>query len=183
MMTFRLKFTILFLVVFYSIGYSQHNTGFSNQDNTSNTKVFSNSTILYEKGVEKNEDGIQFSEEAEKVLNDKDYRNVLYPNEYNWSSTKLLLNENQIKIAIWHLIKLSSKSDLDKERTIVVLNKLQDKISVPDALLASFHTYAYFDPEVSLIEGNSFEINRPDRLEHVLATVNYLISSINSNKH
>ncbi len=132
--------------------------------------------FLSEKGIEKKGDSIVVSEEYLRVLNDNQYRLIVYPKKYSWEIVAALIKLKQLKITFWQLINLYSSNEENKE-TVLKTIVMYDRVFPMDTMLvAAFNTYIYLDPEVSVIKNGDSEITRPDILEEKLRNLNEIIN-------
>ena len=132
--------------------------------------------FLSEKGIEKKGDSIVVSEEYLRVLNDNQYRLIVYPKKYSWEIVAALIKLKQLKITFWQLINLYSSNEENKE-TVLKTIVMYDRVFPMDTMLvAAFNTYIYLDPEVSVIKNGDSEITRPDILEGKLRNLNEIIN-------
>lgn len=69
----------------------------------------------------------------------------------------------------------SSQSDEDIQMSVRILLAYDRIFDMNEAMSGTFHTYAYFDKEISTVDGSDFEIVRPDLLEKKLADLKILL--------
>jgi hypothetical protein len=137
---------------------------------------------LNENGIEIKGDSVFVSKEYEKALNDKDYRYFVYPINYSWKKVNALIKKMELKIAFWHLINLYSKNEASKKMVLKSLLMFDKVLAIDEALTATFTTYIYLDPEVSIITDGGSEIVRPDIVEEKLRNLNEILSYIEQYK-
>jgi len=134
---------------------------------------------LSTKGLDMPEDSLIVSEEFNKLIQDENYRKTVYPKVYTWEETINYINSKDLKKAFWFLINLYLTSDKNKVLVLKSVITYDALFNMDKVLINTFYTYAFTDPEVSIIVENSPEITRPDILESKLRTVNELIHYIN----
>jgi len=137
---------------------------------------------LQEKGIEQKGDSIVVSEEYLKVLNNENYRKIVYPKKYSWEIVTALIRLKQLKIVFWHLINLYHLKKENKEKVLQSMIMYDRAFPMDVMLTASFNTYIYLDPEVSVIKNGDSEITRPDILEEKLRGLNEIINYIQTFK-
>lgn len=116
---------------------------------------------LTSKGVTSKNEEIVFDEEAIKLLKDKSYREKVY-REYTLYDVGLSFSEMDIKKAFWQIINIYPQ----KKDTLIQYVFAFDKIlPVDEILLASFYTYAFFDPKITRLDTGKPEVYRPDIFE------------------
>ena len=123
---------------------------------------------LYEPGVKVEYDSLVISKEAERLLNDKEYRKVMYPSVYTWDMAKVFIQQQEIKKALWFFINLYLVNDKNKElvvKSILVYDKL---FKMEKMLVSSFYTYSLTDPEIGTIEEGNSKITAPHIMEKKL---------------
>jgi hypothetical protein len=131
-----------------------------------------------EKGIEMTEDSIKYSKEFIRVLKDKNYRALLYPNKYNWGIVPEFIKHKRLKPVFWYFINLYPENATNKE---IVLKSIlaYDKIFKMDEMLVNtFYTYSFMDPEISIIKDGKPEIIHPDILEAKLRDVKEMVNYI-----
>ena len=130
---------------------------------------------LYEFGVKVGEDSIVISAEIQNMLNNETLRDFMYPDTYQWETTMALLQQMELKRALWFMINLYPEN---KEVAIKAIVKYDHLFEMDRALLAALYTYAFVDPEVCTIIDGKLIINRPDLAEKKLDTVNEMIKYV-----
>ena len=117
---------------------------------------------LTEKGVSSDDKEIFFSEEGIKLLNDSLYRAKIYKDKYSLYDVGVSLSNMDIKLAFWQMINIYPQ----KRDTLIQYIYAYDKIlPVDEIVLASFYTYAFFDPRITKINTGRPEVYRPDIFE------------------
>ena len=123
---------------------------------------------LYEPGVSLQADSLLINKEAERLLNDEQYRQTMYPATYTWEAAGHFIQKQEIKKALWYFINLYTINDQNKEvviKSILVYNKV---FKMDKALMSSFYTYSLTDPEIGKIENGHSEITAPHIMEKKL---------------
>lgn len=139
---------------------------------------------LTEKGVSSGEKEIFFSEEAIKLLNDSSYRTEIYKDNYSLYDVGISLSHMDIKLAFWQMINIYPQN----KDTLIQFIYAYDKIlPVDEIVLASFYTYAFFDPNITKLNTGKPEVYRPDifeeyfrRTKEIIYYLNYLRRDNNS---
>ena len=117
---------------------------------------------LTEKGVRIEGDTMYFNEEARRLIADENYRKSIYEGGYNLENLKTYLLEMKLKIAFWQMINLYPK---DKKNMLTYVYAYDKTIPSDEVLLSSFYTYAFFDPEIAIINNGKPKVLRPDLFE------------------
>lgn len=177
----RLFFTSIFIFLSFLI-FGQNNS-VSSSDSISLSKEQLSQTLdmlrnLNTKGIDMLKDSIVVSEEFNKLLNDEVYRTSIYPKTYSWEQTIHYIETKELKKAFWYLINLYPISTKNKELVIKSIITYDAIFQMDKVLINTFYTYAFTDPESSIIIENKPEITRPDILESKLRTVNELVQYI-----
>ena len=179
-----MRILIVFLLLVYSLNICGQSNPMRSSDSISISKEQLSQTLnmlknLSTKGLDMSEDSLIVSEEFNKLIQDENYRKTVYPNIYTWEETINYINSKDLKKAFWFLINLYPTSDKNKQLVIRSVITYDALFNMDKVLINTFYTYAFTDPEVSIIVENSPEITRPDILESKLRTVNELIQYIN----
>jgi len=133
---------------------------------------------LNEKGIELTEDSIKVSGEFQKVLQDENYRAVIYPPTYTWEQTIRFIQAQELKKAFWFLINLYPQSKENKEMVIKSIVTYDRLFKMDELMVSTFYTYCYMDPAVSQIKEGKPEIIHPDVLEAKLRDVKEMVAYI-----
>ena len=123
---------------------------------------------LYDPGVKVGDDSIVLNKESERLINDKEYRKIIYPSVYTWEAAIRFIQQQDVKKALWFFINLYLVNDTNKElvvKSILVYDKI---IKMDKALVSTFYTYSLTDPEIGTIEGGSSKITAPHIMEKKL---------------
>lgn len=127
------------------------------------------------KGIDVSKDSLIVSEEFIRLLNDTVFRKSIYPTNYTWEQTIEYIKTKELKEAFWYLINLYPTSDKNKELVIKSVIAYDGLLKMDKVLINTFYTYAFTDPESSIMVNNTPEITKPDILERKLETVKELI--------
>ena len=133
---------------------------------------------LGEKGLDFRGDTLILGSEAQRLLEDEDYRELVYPDTYTWEQAVWLIENQELKMAFWYFINLYPESQTNKE---VVVNSIlaYDRLFRMDEMMANtFYTYCFTDPKVSHIVDGTPEVVRPDLLEEKLRSVREIVGYI-----
>lgn len=134
---------------------------------------------LYEPGVSMQADSLLINKEAERLLNDVQYRQTLYPAKYTWEAAAGFVQKQEIKKAVWYFINLYPVNAKNKELVIKSL-LVYDKFFKMDRVLKSaFYTYSFTDPEIGKIENGHSEITAPHIMEKKLNTLKAILFYLN----
>lgn len=182
-----MRLLLLIILLILSFGIYGQQKSIKPSDTISITKDQISQTInllkdLNSKGADLIKDSLFVSEEFKKLLNDETYRKTIYPDVYSWEQTINYIQTKDLKKAFWFLINLYPTSDKNKELVVRSVITYDALFNMDKVLINTFYTYAFTDPEVSIIVENSPEIKKPDILENKLRTVNELIQYINKHR-
>lgn len=150
-------------------------TQISNQNKIKMTEWY---LALTEKGVLKTGDSIKFSKEFLKVLNEKEYRKILFPKVYSWDQAVLFMKSQQLKQAFWFFINLYPENEKNKEFVIKSILAYDKAFKMDEMLINVFYTYSFMDPEISIITDGKPEVIRPDVLEKKLGHVKEMVTYV-----
>ncbi len=123
---------------------------------------------LYEPGVSMQADSLLINKEAERLLNDAQYRQTMYPLKYTWEAAAGFIHKQEIKKAIWYFINLYTINDQNKELVIKSILVYDKFFKMEKVLMSSFYTYSLTDPEIGKIENGHSEITAPHIMERKL---------------
>ncbi len=123
---------------------------------------------LYEPGVTMQANSLLINKEAERLLNDAQYRQTIYPAKYTWEAAARFIQKQEIKKAVWYFINLYNISDENKELVIKSLLVYDKYFKMDKVLMSSFYTYSLTDPEIGTIEDGHSEITAPHIMEKKL---------------
>ena len=117
---------------------------------------------LTSKGVTSKNGEIVFDEEAIKLLKDKSYREKVY-REYTLYDVGLSFSEMDIKKAFWQIINIYPQK---KDTLIKYVFAFDEILPVDEIMLASFYTYAFFDPNITKLDNG-----KPDAVSYTHLTL------------
>jgi len=123
---------------------------------------------LYEPGVVVGDDSIFLNKESERLLTDKEYRQVMYPAVYTWEAAVGFIQKQEIKKAVWFFINLYLVNDQNKELVVKSLLTYDKIFKMEKMLVSSFYTYSLTDPEVGTIEQGHSKITTPQVMDKKL---------------
>ncbi|MFL2999969.1 MAG: hypothetical protein ACJZZ9_05865 [Cytophagales bacterium] len=131
---------------------------------------------LSSKGVTYKNEEIVFDEEAIKLLKDKSYREKVY-REYTLYDVGLSFSEMDIKKAFWQIINIYPEK---KDTLIQYVFAFEEILPVDEILLASFYTYAFFDPKITKLGNGKPDVYRPDIFEEYFRRTKEIIFVIDN---
>lgn len=131
---------------------------------------------LTSKGVTSKNEEIVFDEEAIKLLKDKSYREKVY-REYTLYDVGLSFSEMDIKKAFWQIINIYPQK---KDTLIQYVFAFDEILPVDEILLASFYTYAFFDPKITKLNNGKPDVYRPDIFEEYFRRTKEIIFVIDN---
>lgn len=131
---------------------------------------------LSSKGVTYKNEEIVFDEEAIKLLKDKSYREKVY-REYTLYDVGLSFSEMDIKKAFWQIINIYPEK---KDTLIQYVFAFDEILPVDEILLASFYTYAFFDPKITKLGNGKPDVYRPDIFEEYFRRTKEIIFLIDN---
>ncbi len=131
---------------------------------------------LTSKGVTSKNEEIVFDEEAIKLLKDKSYREKVY-REYTLYDVGLSFSEMDIKKAFWQIINIYPQK---KDTLIQYVFAFDEILPVDEILLASFYTYAFFDPNITKLDNGKPDVYRPDIFEEYFRRTKEIIFIIDN---
>lgn len=135
---------------------------------------------LYVQGVEVREDSIFVSEETTRLLNNKSYRDQVYPASYTWEMTVALIKKQQLKMAFWYMINLYAQSKESKEMVVKSVLTYNAILKMDKIMRSVFYTYALTDPEIGTIDDGHSEITAPHIFERKLQSLKEILFYIES---
>jgi len=131
---------------------------------------------LTSKGVTSKNEEIVFDEEAIKLLQDKSYREKVY-REYTLYDVGLSFSEMDIKKAFWQIINIYPQK---KDTLIKYVFAFDEILPVDEIMLASFYTYAFFDPNITKLDNGKPDVYRPDIFEEYFRRTKEIIFVIDN---
>ena len=133
---------------------------------------------LYEPGISKLKDSMHISAEARRVMQDSNYRTLIFPAEYTWAKAQSFINQLELKKAFWFLIKLYAQDTVNRELVIRTILPFDKTFETDKVLISTFYTYALLDPSICSFINNKIKITRPDILEREFNKVKEMIAYI-----
>ena len=179
MKTFLLPIIVMFASVFATAQHGVLSTEYTTVTEAQAVSQWLDN--LYEVGVMAANDTFTITEEAKRVALDSAMRSVIYLPTYNWRDAQYLLENMQIKIGLWHLINLYHDNDANQEAVLKYVIGLSGLFDMKKALMASFYTYIFFDPEACEIVNGKPVIHRPDILDQKLEAVRRITAHLVAN--
>ena len=133
-------------------------------------------TELETPGVQVTEDQMIFSEEAKRLMADKDYRNSVYSaSGYSFEDVSNSLGNMEIQKAFWQLLDLYPEN---KEKVLKYIYAYDSSLPSDRVLTASFYTYAFFDPKITSLESGKPDVKRPDIFEEYMRRTREIVTYI-----
>ena len=136
---------------------------------------------LYAFGVERTSDSIILNKDAQRILEDSSYRELLYPDFYLLPVAKTLINKRALKQAFWYLINIYAADNKNKDVVLNIIIPFDQLIEMDKALIASYYTYISFDPQVytNTSDGEQpREVSRPDIAEQKLLATKEIVDHV-----
>lgn len=130
---------------------------------------------LYDAGVSMDEDSVYVSEEAQRLLDDEQYRQLIYPKTYTWEVALEFINKQHLKKAFWYLINLYLINDQNKNLVVKSVQAYDQVFNMDKILVGTYYTYCYMDPEIGEIVDGSPEIKAPHIMEEKLRAVKEIL--------
>ncbi len=180
-----MKHIILLLLVFTfsATGFSQDSATEIvqvNKENDTEWKQWMDN--LYEIGIIIQDDSMIISDEAKRIASDSEMRKIIFPETYQWPEAQYLLKKMYVKTGLWYLINLYPQSEENKKAVLQYVISLDGSIDVEKALLGSFYTYIFFDPQASTMKNGKPDITRPDILENKLAVLREIANYVHAER-
>ena len=166
-----IKRLVLFITIFCfacTKGYCQTTIQPAVDTTKQNAAILAWLKDIYEQGVSMHADSVVISKEAERLLTDEQYRQIMYPAKYTWEAARDFVQKQEIKKALWYFINLYSINNQNKELVIKSLLAYDKFLKMEKALMGSFYTYCFTDPEIGKIENGHSEITAPHIMEKKL---------------
>ena len=120
---------------------------------------------LYEPGISMNKDSMHISAESKKVMQNANYRALIFPDAYTWQSARQFLTQLDFKKGFWYLIKLYAADTANRPLVIQTILAYEKAFEINKVLTSTFYTYALLDPKVCVFKNDKIKITRPDILE------------------
>lgn len=134
---------------------------------------------LYEPGVTMQGDSLLINKEAERLLNDEQYRQTMYPAKYTWKAAEGFVQKQEIKKAVWYFINLYTINAQNKELVLKSLLVYDKFFKMDRVLKSSFYTYSFTDPEIGKVENGHSEITAPHIMEKKLNALKAIMFYLN----
>lgn len=131
---------------------------------------------LRKPGVEVKEGTMFFSEEAQKLMNDADYRASVYKEEYGLLDVKQSLSTLELQKAFWQLINMYPEN---KELALKFIYAYDNIVPTDEVVVGAFYTYAFFDPNITTLSSGKPDVHRPDLFEEYLRRTKEIVAYIN----
>lgn len=130
---------------------------------------------LYEPDVSVAEDSVFINAEASKLMQDVQYRNLLYPKTYTWQAALAFVQKQELKKAFWYFMNLYSENDQNKELVIQAILTYDKLFKMDKVLVSTFYTYSLIDPEIGSIKDGHSQITAPHIMEKKLQVLKELL--------
>ncbi len=116
-----------------------------------------------------------FSKEAQKLIKNSEYRKSVYKENYSFADVKESLASLEMQKAFWQMLNIYP----DNKENVVQYIYAYDKVFPTDeVLVASFYTYAFFDPTITDLKEGKPHVNRPDIFEEYLRRTQEIVTYI-----
>jgi len=165
------------LISFTGVGQNPESVK-SKEKQLQETAVLTWLADLNEKGLEIIGDSLIMGREFQKVMNDAEYRKLIYPETYKWDEALLFLKNKYLKQAFWIFINLYSENENNKQLVLKSVLAYDELLEMDEMMVNSFYSYCFMDPQISVIKEGKPEIDRPDILEAKLRNVKEIVSYI-----
>ncbi len=127
-------------------------------------------------GVKVEGDQMIFSEEALRLLNDKEYRESVFTGkEFTFEDVALSLNAKEIQKGYYQMLTIYPEN---KEEIVRYIYAYDNIFPTDEVLIAAFYTYGFFDPNITKLGGKKPEVYRPDLFEEYLRRAREIIAYI-----
>ncbi len=133
-----------------------------------NEKVLEWLEDLYDHGVSTSKDSVAINKEIQRLMNDRNYRNIIYPTVYTWKMTTKFLNDQELKKAFWYMLNLYLVNDKNKDLVIKSILTYNTLFKMDEVMEATYKTYALLDPEIGEVVNGKSQITAPPILEEKL---------------
>lgn len=131
--------------------------------------------VVQTPGVIVKDNKMIFSDEAQKLAQDANYRALVYKENYSLLNIKESIQKFEIQKAFWYMINLYP----DNKEQMLQFIYAYDKVVPSDKLTtASFYTYAFFDPRITKIKEGKPEVYRPDLFEEYFRITKEIVSYV-----
>ena len=116
-----------------------------------------------------------FSKEAQKLIKDASYREDVYKDTYSFADVQQSLAGFEMQKAFWQMLNLYPDHKEDVVRYIYAYDKA---FPTDEVLVASFYTYAFFDPSITDLKEGKPNVYRPDLFEEYLRRTQEIVTYI-----
>lgn len=120
-------------------------------------------------------DTMKFSEEAQKLGQDAAYRASVYKETYQLTDIQESIEKFEIQKAFWRMINVYPEN---KELVLTSIYAYDKVIPSDKLVVASFYTYAFFDPRITTIKDGQPSVERPDLFEYYFRITKEIVSYI-----
>ncbi len=114
---------------------------------------------------------IKLSNETQRLLSDREYRESIYAQEYNLAEVQSCLVGKRLTQALWTLINLHQ---IEPDMAALVVHNLSRLGVRSELYINAFYTYAMADPEIFSFGPGEPYIRNPEILEAKLASCRVL---------
>lgn len=172
-------YTVILVCLFFNVGISQSKTaGFPNYTPEQEAAAKQWIDNIYEIGFDIKGDSIKVTEEAKLILQNEDYRQLIYPKKYSWEYTLALMKKSALKPAFWYLTNLYYQYPEHRKLVLQTLIPFDQLFEMDRALISSYYTYIPYDPEVTTTSNGKTTFERPDIAEAKLVATKEIIEQI-----
>jgi hypothetical protein len=176
----KTSFLVICLVVVCSI-LPSGSFGQTNDTNMVSDKATKDSAIivwlegLHEQGVTTEDDSIVISKEAQRLMTDAQYRQLMYPKVYDWQMVISSIQRQDLKKAFWYLINLYMIDNKNKDIVIKSLLSYDRVFKMDKVLVNTFYTYVLVDTEIGVVTDGQFKVTEPHMMEKKLNALKEII--------
>jgi hypothetical protein len=133
---------------------------------------------LIEPGVTVDKDSMVVNPEVRKLLLDSSYRKQVYPESYTWPFAVDLLNKMELKKAFWSFINLYSNDSVSRKLILESILTYDQAIDMEKALIASYYTYSFADPQVGTVINQKLQVTNPNLMEKKFNQMKEIVSYV-----
>jgi hypothetical protein len=137
---------------------------------------------LYDVGIKLTKDSMQISEESKRVMQDSNYRKLIFPESYTWAKAVAYLKQTEMKKAFWYFIKLYAQDTANRKLIVESLVPFDRALEMDKVLISTFYTYALLDPAICTFKNNRIQITHPDVLEKEFSQVKEMVGFITASR-
>lgn len=113
-------------------------------------------------------DSVRISAETSRLLNDESYRQLMYPETYNWETVIYFIQKQDLKKAFWYLVNLYLIDDKNKDIVMKSFRTYDQLFKMDKVLPSVFYTYALTDSEIGSVNEGHFDVTAPHIMEKKL---------------